>query len=408
MQYPNSINLGLIWFMKLKQNTMIDFSTSISKIILRCTVGVFAIFMMVIVGCAKKQAVVMPPARVTVIKAIQKDVPLYEEYVAQVFGLSDVEVRARVEGWVTGVHFKEGSVIKKGDLLYTIDDIQYKTKVDEAASELARAKTEVVRSNNELNRVKPLTQLNALSQKDLDNAEAAYKAAVAAEQAAQSVLENARIELGYTKVYALLSGVVGISNARVGDYVSRVSTSSVLTTISDVTSVRVRFQLSEREFLRIARMAQEEIRRMKKVELLLADGSLYPVPGEVNFANREIDPKTGTITVESTFDNPNGILRPGLFVKVRVLFSTFKNAILIPQRSVFQLQSVFQVFSVSDSSTLKASMIEVGPKSGDGWVVTKGLKVGDKVAVVGNANLTLNSKIEEVPTNWPDSTSVKN
>jgi len=214
--------------------------------------------------------------------------------------------------------------------------------------------------------------------------------------------------LGYTRVYALIGGVVGISNARVGDYVSRAGNTSVLTTVSEVKSVRVRFQLSEREFLRIARMAKEDIQRMKKVELLLADGTLYPLTGEVNFANREIDPKTGTITVESTFANPSGMLRPGLFVKVRVLFSTLKDAILIPQRAVFQLQSVFQVFSVTDSSTLKASMIEMGPKSGDGWVVTKGLKAGDKVAVIGNANLTLNSKIEEVATVWPDSTSDKN
>ncbi len=371
-------------------------------------VGASAMLVFLIVGCAKKQAVVMPPAKVSVIKAIQKDVPLYEEYVAQVFGQSDVEIRSRVEGWVTDVHFKEGSQVAKGDMLYTIDDIQYKTKVDAAVSDLARANTEVSRAQNELNRVKPLTELNALSQKDLDNADAAYKAAVAEAQAAQSVLDNARIELGYTRIYALIGGVVGISNARVGDYVSRIGTTSVLTTVSDVKNVRVRFQLSEREFLRVARMSKEDIQRMKKVELLLADGTLYPLEGNVNFANREIDPKTGTITVESTFANPNGLLRPGLFVKVRVLFSTFKDAILIPQRAVFQLQSVFQVFSVSDSSTLKASMIEVGPKSGDGWVVTKGLKVGDKVAVIGNANLTLNSKIEEVPTTWPDTTKVKN
>jgi len=264
-----------------------------------------------------------------------------------------------------------------------------------------------VRTRNELNRVKPLTELNALSQKDLDNADAAYKAAVAAEQAARSVLENAKIELGYTHVNALIGGIVGISHARVGDYVSRASTSSIMTTISDVAGVRVRFQLSEREYLRIAQMTREEILQMKKVQLVLADGSLYPMVGEVNFANREIDPKTGTITVESTFPNPNGLLRPGLFVKVRVLLSTYKNAVLIPQRAVFQLQSVFQVFTVSDSSTIRASIFETGPKSGDGWIVTKGLNGGDKVAIIGNATITVNSKIEEVPTVWPDSTTVK-
>ncbi len=368
----------------------------------KCIVGAGAI--LILVGCAKKQTVVMPPAKVTVVKAIQKDVPLYEEYVAQVFGLSDVEIRSRVEGWVTGVHFKEGSQVNKGDLLYTIDDIQYKTKVDAAASDLARAKTEVVRAKNELNRVKPLTELNALSQKDLDNADAAYHAALAEEQAAKSVLENAQIELGYTKVHALIGGVVGISNARAGDYVSRLSSSSVLTTISDVKSVRVRFQISEREYLRISRMAFAEIQRMKKVELLLADGTLYPLPGEVNFANREIDPKTGTITVESTFPNSNGLLRPGMFVKTRVLFSTYANAVLVPQRSILQLQTLSQVFIVTDSSTLKAVIIETGPKVGDGWIVKKGLKSGDKVAIVGTVSLTPNSKIEQVEMKWPTDT----
>jgi len=370
----------------------------------KCITGAAAILILVVTGCAKKQAVVLPPIKVSVIKAIQKDVPLYEEYVAQVFGLSDVEIRSRVEGWVTSVHFKEGSQVAKGDLLYTIDDIQYKTRVDAAASDLARAKTEVVRAKNELNRVKPLTELNALSQKDLDNADADYKAAVAEESAAQSVLENAQIELGYTRVHALIGGVVGITNARAGDYVSRVSTSSVLTTISDVKSVRVRFQLSEREFLRVARMTKEEVVRMKKVELLLADDSLYPLSGDVNFANPEIDPNTGTITVESTFPNPNGLLRPGMFVKTRVLFSTYANAVLVPQRSVLQLQNLAQVFIVTDSSTVKAIIIETGPKVGDGWIVKKGLKSGDKVAIVGTMSLTPNSKIEQVEMKWPTDT----
>ena len=385
---------------------MTHLSTCISTIS-KCTAGVFVILIMVVTGCAKKQAVVLPPVKVSVIKAIQKDVPLYEEFVAQVFGLSDVEIRSRVEGWVTSVHFKEGSQVAKGDLLYTIDDIQYKTRVDASASDLARAKTEVVRAKNELDRVKPLTQLNALSQKDLDNADAAYKAAVAEAQAAQSVLENAQIELGYTRVYALIGGVVGISNARVGDYISRAGNTSVLTTVSDVKSVRVRFQLSEREFLRIARMTKEEIMRMKKIELLLADGSLYPLSGEVNFANRQVDPKSGTITVESTFPNPNGLLRPGMFVKTRVLFSTYTNAVLVPQRSVLQLQNLAQVFIVTDSSTLKAVIIETGPKIGDGWIVKKGLKSGDKVAIVGTMSLTPNSKIEQVEMKWPADTTAQ-
>ena len=205
-------------------------------------------------GCGKKnETVTLPPVKVNVVKAVANDVPLYEDFVAQVYGESDVDIRSRVEGWVTSVNFKEGSAVKKGDLLYIIDDAQYQTRVDREASELARAKTELVRTQNELSRVKPLTELNALSQKDLDNATAAHDAAQAQVKASEASLQNSRIELGYTRVSAPFDGVVGISNVRVGDYVSRAGGTSVLTTISSIGGVRVRFQISEREYLRIAK-----------------------------------------------------------------------------------------------------------------------------------------------------------
>lgn len=362
-----------------------------------------------IAACGKQtETITLPPVKVNVVKAIENDVPLYEDFVAQVFGLSDVDIRSRVEGWVTSVNFKEGSAVKKGDLLYIIDDVQYQTRVDREASELTKAKTELVRTQNELSRVKPLTELKALSQKDLDNATASYEAAQAQVKAAEASLQNAKIEYGYTRVYAPFDGVVGTSNMRVGDYVSRMGTSSVLTTISSIGSIRVRFQISEREYLRIAKLTKEELAATRKnIQLILADDSLYPHTGEVNFADREIDPKTGTLTIEATFPNPSGMLRPGLFVKTRVLLSTYANAVQIPQRAVFQLQSLAQVFTVSDSSTLKVTIIETGPKVGDGWIITKGLKAGDRVAVIGTASLTPNSKIEVVEMKWPEDDAKK-
>jgi len=372
--------------------------------------AVFFLIGMALAACGKKtETVILPPVKVNVVKAIQNDVPLYEDFVAQVYGESDVDIRSRVEGWVTSVNFKEGSAVKKGDLLYIIDDIQYKTRVDREASDLASAKTEMVRAQNELSRVKPLADLNALSKQDLDNSTAGYEAAVARVKAAEASLENAKIEFGYTRVYAPFSGVVGISNLRVGDYASRAGASSVLTTISSISGVRVRFQISEREYLRIAAMTQEELSLAKKnVQLILADGSMYPEKGEVNFADREIDPKTGTLTIEAIFPNPKGLLRPGLFVKTRVLLSTIPNAVLVPQRAVFQLQSLAQVFTVTDSSTLKVTVIETGAKIGDAWVISKGLKAGDKVAVIGTASLTPNSKIEAVEMKWPDDAQKNN
>jgi len=359
---------------------------------------------LVLTACSKKtETVILPAVKVNVVTAIQNDVPLYEDFVAQVYGESDVEIRSRVEGWVTAVHFKEGSAVKKGDLLYTIDDIQYKTRVDREASELASAKTEMVRAQNELSRVKPLAEMNALSKQDLDNSTASYEAAAAKVSAAEASLQNAKIEYGYTRVYAPFNGVVGITNVRVGDYASRAGATSVLTTISSINGVRVRFQISEREYLRIAQMTQEELSSAKKnVQLILADGSLYSEKGEVNFADRQIDPKTGTLTIEALFPNPKGLLRPGLFVKTRVLLSTIPNAVMVPQRAVFQLQSLSQVFTVTDSSTLKVTIVEAGQKIGDAWVITKGLKAGEKVAVIGTASLTPNSKIEVVEMKWPD------
>lgn len=356
--------------------------------------------------CKQKEVIELPPQKVNVIRAVQQDVPLYEEFVSQVYGASDVDIRTRVEGWVTAIDFKEGSRVKKGALLYTIDDIEYKNRVDRAASDLTRAKTELVRAENELSRVRPLTELNALSKKDLDNAIASYEAAKAHVSATEATLQNARVELGYTRVYAPFDGVAGISNVRVGDYVSRTGGTSVLTTVSSIEAVRVRFQISEREYLRLAQMTPEELSNARKdVQLLLADGSIYSEKGQINFADREIDPKTGTLTVEASFPNPKGLLRPGLFVKTRVLLNMVPNAVLVPQRSVFQLQNLSQLYTVTDSSTLKATTVVTGPKVGDGWIIKSGLKAGDRVAVIGNASLTPNSKIEVVEQKWPEETN---
>ena len=371
---------------------------------------IFLLLVLLVTGCgSKNEQIAAPPVKVNVVKAIANDVPLYEDFVAQVYGESDVDIRSRVEGWVMSVNFKEGSAVKKGDLLYVIDDVQYKTAVDREASELASAKTELIRSQNELSRVKPLTELNALSQKDLDNAQASYDAAQAQVKASEASLQNSKIELGYTRVYSPFNGVAGISNVRAGDYVSRAGATSVLTTVSNISAIRVRFQISEREYLRIAKMTPEELSSARKnVQLILADGSLYSEKGHVDFADRQIDPKTGTLTIEAAFPNPKGLLRPGLFVKTRVLLSTYPHAVMVPQRSVFQLQNMAQVFTVSDSSTLKVNIVETGPKVGDGWIITKGLKEGDKVAVIGTASLAPNSKIEIVEMKWPDDAQKSN
>ncbi len=367
---------------------------------------VFVLFA-ALVGCQEKEEVALPPIQVNVVAAIESDVPLYEEFVAEVHGESDVDLRARVEGWITSINFKEGSAVKKGDLLYVIDDMEYRNNVSTRNSELASAKTEMVRAENELNRVKPLTEMDALSKLDLDNAQAAYDAAKSYVNACKANLENAQLELSYTRVSAPFNGIIGISNVRVGDYVSR-SANAVLTTISSVNSMRVRFQISEREYLRITKLTPEERAAAKQeVQLILADGTMYDEKGAINFADREIDPKTGTLTVEAVFANERGILRPGMYVKARILLTTVSKAIVVPQRAVFQLQHLSQVYLLTDSSTLQAVTVVTGPKSDDGWVIKEGLKVGDKVAIIGNASLTPNSKVEAIEQKWPEATPAK-
>ncbi len=359
------------------------------------------------VGCQEKEEIVLPPIQVNVVAAIETDVPLYEEFVAEVHGEADVDLRARVEGWITSINFKEGSAVKKGDLLYVIDDVEYRNNVSERNSELASARTEMVRAENELNRVKPLTEMDALSKLDLDNAQAAYDAAKAYVNACKANVENAQVELSYTRVTAPFNGIIGISNVRVGDYVSRAA-NAVLTTISSVKSMRVRFQISEREYLRISKLsAAERAAAKQEVQLILADGSLYEEKGIIDFADRQIDPKTGTLTLEARFANETGLLRPGMFVKTRILLTTVSKALVVPQRAVFQLQHLSQVYLLTDSSTLQAVTVVTGPKSGEGWVIKEGLKVGDKVAIIGNASLTPNSKVEAIVQKWPEATPAK-
>ncbi len=347
---------------------------------------------------------------VNVVAAGKLNIPVYSEYVGQVYGLSDVNIDPRVQGWVTGIYFKEGSLVQKGSLLYTIDDQPFINSVEGAKAEVARTQTLMENRRSELDRVKPLTEMNALSKRDLDDANAAYTAAQNEVKIAEARLDNAKIELGYTRITSPITGIIGISKVQVGDYVKMVSAGNGINEVSSLGEVRVRFPISENDYLNFSREYRKDPKSNNfaevPVELILGDGSVFGEKGHLQLTNRQIDPNTGSILIQALFKNASGVLRPGQYVKVRFRSGEFNNAILIPQQSVNQLQNVFQVFLLTDSNKLKPTLIKVGRRVGSNWIVTDGLKEGDKIVIVGSASLNPTMVVRPNMLKWNyDSTS---
>ena len=363
-----------------------------------------------IISCGEEEKKPDVSPEVNVVVAGKKDIPTYSEYVGQVYGLTDVNIDPRVQGWVTGIYFKEGSLVQKGSLLYTIDDQPFVNELDAAKAEVARTQTLMENKKTELSRVKPLADMNALSQRDLDNANANYEAAINEVKISQARLDNAKIELGYTKMTAPITGIIGISKVQVGDYVHLVNPGSGINTISSLGEVRVRFPISENDYLNFSREYRNDPKsnnfREVPVDLVLGDGTIFGEAGKLQLTNRQIDPGTGSILIQAVFKNSNGVLRPGQYVKVRFKTGEFKNAIVIPQQSVNQLQNIYQVFLLTDSNKLKPTLIKVGSRVGSNWIVNDGLKEGDKVVIVGSTFLNPTMVVKPVMMKWNyDSTS---
>lgn len=364
-----------------------------------------------IVSCKEEEKKAEVSPDVNVVIAGKKNISTFSEYVGQVYGLTDVNIDPRVQGWVTGIHFKEGSLVQKGSLLYTIDDQPYINELDAAKAEVARMQTLMENKKAELGRVKPLAEMNALSQRDLDFASSNYEASVNEVKVAQARLENAKIQLGYTRLSSPITGIIGISKVQVGDYVRLVSAGNGINTVSSLGEVRVRFPISENDYLSFSREYRKDPKSNNfqevPVELILGDGSVFGEKGRLQLTNRQIDPATGSILIQALFQNLSGVLRPGQYVKVRFKTGEFNNAIVIPQQSVNQLQNIFQVFLLTDSNTLKPTLIKVGSRVGSNWIVNDGLKEGDKVVVVGSASLDPSKVVKPVMIKWNYDSTLK-
>jgi membrane fusion protein (multidrug efflux system) len=354
--------------------------------------GSYLLMAFIIIGLnscdGKKQQQAPPLQIIPVIKVVQTDVPIFSEYVGQVYGQKDIPIRARVEGFLESIEFREGSKVSKGQLLYTIDPQSLTAATNAQKSQVTAAQTQLEKARADLDRIKPLADANAVSKSDLDAAQAAYDAAIANLNAAKANLKSSNIDLSYTQVKSPINGIIGKTMARVGEFVGKDPNPVILNTVSQTDTVIVKFSMTEAQFITISRKRinkekKGELRRdsMPPIKLKLADGSTYMYGGNIDFVDRNIDESTGSILIQASFPNPDGLLRPGLYAKVTVMTDIAKDALIIPQRCVSELQGQYSVFVVNDSNKVINCPITIAYKAGDLIAISEGIKKGDRVVI---------------------------
>jgi len=333
------------------------------------------------VGCKKEAPPPPPPPIVEVVSVDQRDVPIYSEYVGTADGFVNATIRAQVQGYLIRQNYKEGELVKKGQVLFEIDPRTFEASLEQAKGQLAahQARWDTAKAN--LRRIKPLAEKNAVSQKDLDDATGTEQAANAAVLAAQAGVDKAKLDLGFTKVTSLIDGIAGIAKAQIGNLVGPGATEE-LTTVSTVNPIKVYVQISEQEYMKTMEKNREETRSMS-LELILADGSVYPHKGELAFADRQVDVQTGTIKVAALFSNPNNLLRPGQFAKIRAMTEIKTGALLIPQRAVSDVQGRNMVAVIGPENKIDIRPVKVGEEIGPDRIISEGLKPGEKVVAEG-------------------------
>jgi len=355
-------------------------------------------------ACGPAEPPPIPPMEVQVLEVQPRDIPLYLDMVGQTLGSVDIPIRARVDGVLEEMHFLEGRSVKQGQLLYVIDAVPYQSKVVEAEGRLAEAETSLAKAESDLNRIRPLAEMKAVSQQDLDASVAQFEAAQGALQAARAQVDQANIQLGYTRIYAPIDGLISITKANVGEYVGQYPNPVVLNTVSQVDPIRVRFAISEREYLRFSRSLSQSMRSLDdeemskdELELILADGKVHDHRGGVVSFNAAVDPQTGTLTLEADFPNPDRIVLPGQFARVRGSPETRVNAIAVPQRAVIETQGLYQLGVVAADGTVELRRVEMGPRVDNDWIVDSGLKAGERVALDGLQRLRTGMKVASKP-----------
>lgn len=341
-----------------------------------------------LVGCSKQaETPRAPPApEVKVAAVIQHDEAILGELTGTLKGQEDVEIRARVEGYLQSIDYEEGTVVKKGQRLFTIDDQPYRARLAEAKGELARAESSLAKANLDVGRYRPLAKQRAISQAELDNAVASQRSARAQVAAATAAVEGATLDLGYTRITSPIDGLAGQAEQKVGNLVGK-GQPTLLTTVSSIDPIRVGVSIPEAIYLKYASRIPSAAARASAdrpgAQLVLSDGSIYPERGYMVLVDRAVDPQTGTIHAELAFKNPNKLLRPGLYGKIRYRTEKRDGALLVPQRAVSELQGQYSVVVVNAQGKAETRKAKVGPRVRTLWILDEGVKPGEKVVVEG-------------------------
>src|SRR5713226_1183857 len=335
-------------------------------------------------ACARKQAPPPRPVDVLVVPVVPMDVPVVGEWIGTLDGSVNADIRPKVEGYLLKQFYKEGQFVQRNDPLFEIDPRQFQAALEQARGTLARAEAQLAKATKDVERFTPLAAERAISQQELDNALAAERDARGGLAAARAAVDQSALGLGWTRVTSPIEGIVGIARTQVGDLVN---TQTVMTTVSTVDPIRVTFGISEREYMnRAARINRDNYATTRQgpfLELVLDDGSVFPHQGQAVLADREVDPRTGTMTIKGIFPNPHHILRPGQYAKVRAALDIKTGALLVPQKAVTELQGGFRVVVVGADGKADVRAVDPGERVGSLWIIDKGLKPGENVIVAG-------------------------
>jgi RND family efflux transporter MFP subunit len=358
-----------------------------------------ASFALAMIGCGRTQASAPPlSTEVRVAPVIQQDVPIYREWVTTLDGYVNAQIRPQVSGYIIKQDYKEGSLVRKGQVLFEIDPRPFKAALDRAKGDLAQAQAQLGKSTLDVERDTPLAQARAIAKSQLDNEVQAKLGAQAAVESAKAAVEQAELNLEWTKVASLVDGIAGIAQVQIGNLVGA---NSVLTSVSQVDPIKAYFPISEREYVVVQKSAISSKRSISffgnSIELILTDGTIYSHRGKILLADRQVDPNTGTIRIVAAFPNPGNILRPGQYGRVRVETSLKKDALLLPQSAVAQSQGTYQVAVVGSDRRVSMRAVKPGETVGRMWVMDEGVKAGEQVVVEGLQKLKEGTLVDPKP-----------